>query len=37
MSKPIEIFLCYAREDEALRQGLEKQLRALRRQGVVDV
>ncbi len=37
MSKSVEIFFCYAREDEVLRQGLEKQLRALRRQGVVDV
>ncbi len=37
MSKSLEIFFCYAREDELLRQGLEKQLRALRRQGIVDV
>ncbi len=37
MPKSVEIFFCYAREDEALRQGLEKQLRALKRQGVVDV
>ena len=37
MPKSVEVFFCYAREDEALRQGLEKQLRALRRQGVVDV
>ena len=35
MQKTIEIFFCYAREDEVLRQGLEKQLRALRRQGVI--
>ena len=32
-----EIFFCYAREDEELRQGLEKQLRALRRQGLINV
>src|SRR5579884_3629532 len=37
MQKIIEIFICYAREDEALRQGLEKHLRALRRQGVIDL
>jgi integrase len=34
---PLEIFFCYAREDEELRQGLEKQLRALRRQGIIDI
>jgi hypothetical protein len=34
---PVKIFFCYAREDEALRQGLEKQLRALRRQGIIHV
>ncbi|MGI9058317.1 MAG: hypothetical protein ACR2H5_07040 [Ktedonobacteraceae bacterium] len=28
MEKSIEIFFCYAREDEVLRQGLEKHLRA---------
>ena len=33
----IEIFFCYAREDDILRQGLEKQLRALRRQELIDV
>ncbi|MBA2680669.1 MAG: TIR domain-containing protein [Ktedonobacteraceae bacterium] len=33
----IEIFFCYAREDEELRQGLEKQLRSLRRQGIIDL
>ncbi|HYT42829.1 MAG TPA: TIR domain-containing protein, partial [Methylomirabilota bacterium] len=32
----IEIFFCYAREDEDLRKGLEKQLRALKRQGLID-
>src|SRR5207247_1907426 len=33
----IEIFFCYAREDEELRQGLEKQLKALQRQGLIDI
>lgn len=33
----IKIFFCYAREDEILRKGLEKQLRALMRQGLIDV
>ena len=33
----IEIFFCYAREDEELRKGLEKQLRALKRQGIIDL
>lgn len=33
----VKIFFCYAREDEALLQGLEKQLRILRRQGLIDV
>ncbi len=33
----IEIFFCYAREDEALRQRLEKQLKALKRQGFIDI
>ena len=28
-SQTIELFLCYAREDEELRKGLEKQLQAL--------
>src|SRR5205823_14792646 len=37
MASSIEIFFCYAREDERLRQGLEKQLRALRRQGLISV
>src|SRR6266516_5279113 len=37
MGKSIEIFFCCAREDEVLRQGLEKQLRALRRQGIIDL
>lgn len=32
----IEIFFCYAHEDENLRQGLGKQLRALKRQGLID-
>jgi len=33
----VKIFFCYAREDEALLQGLEKQLRILRRQGLIDI
>ena len=33
----VEIFFCYAHEDEELRKGLEKQLRALRRQGIIDM
>ncbi len=37
MSQSVEIFFCYAREDELLRQGLEKQLKALKRQGLVDL
>jgi len=37
MASTIEIFFCYAREDEELREGLEKQLRALKRQGIIDV
>src|SRR6266516_5596304 len=37
MGKSIEIFFCCAREDEVMRQGLEKQLRALRRQGIIDL
>ena len=31
----VEIFFCYAREDEELRKKLEKQLRALKRQGII--
>jgi len=37
MKESVEIFLCYAREDEALWQGLAKQLRGLQRQGLIDV
>jgi tetratricopeptide (TPR) repeat protein len=37
MASMIELFICYAREDEELRKGLEKQLRALRRQGLIEV
>lgn len=37
MAEKIEIFFCYAREDEVLRQGLEKQLSALRRQNFIDL
>lgn len=33
----VEIFFCYAREDEELRKRLEKQLRALKRQGIIDL
>lgn len=33
----MKVFICYAREDEALRQGLERQLRVLRRQGLITV
>ncbi len=36
-SQAIEIFLCYAREDEKLCQEIEKQLSALKRQGLIDV
>jgi hypothetical protein len=35
MQQNVEIFFCYAREDESSRQGLEKQLTALKRQGLV--
>src|SRR5690348_9655501 len=34
---PIEIFICYAREDEKYRQSLEKQLRILKRQGFITI
>lgn len=37
MNGSIEIFLCYAREDEALLKELEKHLRVLRRQGIIDL
>jgi len=33
----MKVFICYAREDEALRRGLERQLRVLRRQGLITV
>ena len=33
----IEIFICYAREDEEYRKGLEKQLRVLKRQHLINV
>ena len=33
----VEIFFCYAREDEALRLELEKQLQALKRQGLITM
>lgn len=34
---PIEIFFCYAHEDEALKQRLEKQLKVLKRQGIIHM
>ncbi|SRR6266700_65322 len=34
---PIKIFFCYAREDDTLVRALEKQLKALRRQGLIDI
>lgn len=37
MQQSVEIFFCYAHEDESLRQGIEKQLRVLRRQGFVSL
>src|SRR6266700_4825650 len=37
MEERIEIFFCYAREDESLRQELERQLRVLQRQGLIDL
>ncbi len=33
----VKIFFCYAHEDEALRQALEKQLRILKRQSLINV
>jgi hypothetical protein len=33
----IEVFLCYAHEDEELRQKLETHLGALQRQGIIDL
>ena len=33
----VEIFFCYAREDEEIRKKLEKQLRASKRQGIIDI
>jgi len=32
-----EVFICYAHEDEPLRQSLEKHLRVLQRQGLINV
>jgi outer membrane protein assembly factor BamB len=37
MLQSVEIFFCYAHEDESLRQGIEKQLRVLKRQGFVSL
>lgn len=34
---PIEIFFCYAHEDEPFRQALEKRLSVLKRQGVISI
>ena len=35
--KSIEVFFCYAREDEALLNKLKTHLRPLQRQGLIDV
>ena len=37
MATRIEIFVCYAHQDEKLLEELEKYLSPLRRQGVIDV
>lgn len=37
MTTDIEVFISYAHEDEGLRQGLEKQLRTLKRQGFINL
>ena len=37
MKEPIKIFLCYAREDEALLNKLKTHLRPLQRQNLIDV
>jgi tetratricopeptide (TPR) repeat protein len=37
MPRSVEILLCYAREDEVLRQGLEKHLRILQRQDIINI
>jgi len=37
METRLNIFICYAREDEELRKILEKQLKNLNRQGLIDV
>ena len=34
---PVEIFFCYAHEDEALLNKLKTQLSPLQRQGLIDV
>lgn len=34
---PVKIFFCYAHEDEELRKELEKHLRPLQRQGLIDL
>src|SRR5947209_947894 len=35
--KPLEIFCCYAHEDEALLNKLKTHLKPLQRQGLIDV
>lgn len=37
MVTPVTIFFCYAREDEHLRKELEKQLKVLKRQQLIDM
>lgn len=37
MASSIEIFLCYAQQDQRLMNELEKQLRALKQQGLIDI
>ena len=36
LAQAMKIFICYAREDEPLLRNLEKHLRALKRQGLID-
>ena len=37
MSEKIEIFICYAHEDEVLRQELEKHLQVLQQPGIISL
>src|SRR5438309_11086755 len=37
MNSSINIFFCYAHEDEELRKGLVKHLNVLKRQGIIDI